>query len=88
MEEPGWKQSNPGCGEKHIIVATHLSRIFIHSTETDGTHFYTRSTPLLLTLIACLCLCQIEMTTSGHCANTHGRTGYEPNLTDSQHMVA
>ena len=37
ITEPGWKQSNSWCAEKHSAVATHLSRIFIHNTETDGT---------------------------------------------------
>ena len=31
------QSSSPWCVEKHIIVATHLSQNFIHSTDTDGT---------------------------------------------------
>ena len=32
--------------------------------------------------------CSSRMTTSGHFADTHGLTGYEPNLTNSQFIVA
>ena len=31
---PGWMQTNLGCAEKHIIVATHHLQILIHSTKT------------------------------------------------------
>ena len=79
-----WKQTNLGCDEKHIIVATHLLQILIHSTKTDGPLVYTRSSPLPMTLIAGLFPCSSEMTTSGHFTDTHVPTGYEPNLTDSQ----
>ena len=48
-EEPGWKHSNPWCAEMHIIVAADVSKIFIHSADTDGTLLYTRSPPLPLT---------------------------------------
>ena len=33
IEEPRWKQSNSWCAEKHILVATHCSQMFIHSTR-------------------------------------------------------
>ena len=48
IKEPGWKQTNPWCAEKHILVATHLSQISIHITDTDGALSYTRSLTLLL----------------------------------------
>ena len=51
IEDLGWKQSNPWCAEKHVIVATRLSETFIHSTDTDGTLLCTSSSPLSLTLI-------------------------------------
>ena len=37
VEELGRKQSNPQCVEQHITVATHLSHLFIHIKDTDGT---------------------------------------------------
>ena len=51
FEELGWKQSNPWCAEKHIIVAAHLLQNFFHSTDIDGPLLYMSSSPLLLTLI-------------------------------------
>ena len=54
IEDFGWKQSNPGCAEKHIIAAAHLSQNLIHSTDTDGTFLYTSS--ILTTVIDIVCL--------------------------------
>ena len=68
-------QSNPWCAEKHVTVAAHVSQIFIHGTDTDSTLLFTRSSPLLLTLIAGLRPLQhVKMTTSGHFADTSGST--------------
>ena len=77
VEEPGWKQSNPWCPEKHIIVAAHLSQNFIHSSDTGGTRLCTSSSPLLLTLIAGLFRCKSKTNSSGHFADTHGLTPSE-----------
>ena len=56
--------------------------------DTDGTFLYTSSSPLLLTLIADLFPCKSGMTTSGQFADPLGLTGNEPNLANSQHLVA
>ena len=53
------------------------------------THICTRDLPTASELFtAGLFPCSSRMTTSGHFADTHGLTGYEPNLTNSQFMVA
>ena len=49
IEELGWKQSNPWCAEKPIVVAAHLSKNFSRNTDSDGTPVFASSSPLSLT---------------------------------------
>ena len=77
----------------HITVVSHLFGFVVHFTETDAT-----VRPTLTTLSSDLRCCQFfdslsfpcknGMPASGHFADARSLTGYEPNLTSSQHMVA
>ena len=56
--------------------------------DIDGTLLHTRSSPLPLTHDGWSIYCSSKMTTSGRFADSHGQTGHEPNLINSQFVVA
>ena len=78
--------------EKRTSVVTHVFRCIIHFTDNEGTVTHTTlfsTSPLLprcglVVFIPCIS----GTTTSGHFADSHCLAGYEPNLTNSQSMVA
>ena len=66
--------------QKGTSLVSHLIGFSIHFTDTHHCH------QVLDWLF--LFLAKSGETTSGHVAETHGRAGYGPNITNSQNMVA
>ena len=87
----------PCCAEKGIIVVSHLFHFFASSSSIsqvlNGHQLH--SPHFLLHLRCCqvldglsIFLAEPELPRPGHFADTHRLTGYEPNLTNSQRMLA